>query len=117
MKKLILLLALCGAMVACGGNEKKSTEANGYVEKSVKYMNMLLDAVENNDYIAFREVAYSAYVLDNETPDSEKKAAVPELQKYRASLEARYEKHAYKFEKWMARAMKSFANAGVDYYN
>lgn len=117
MKKLLLLLALCGAMVACGGNEKKTNEANGYAEKSIKYLNMMLDAVENNDFIAFREAAYSMYVLDGETSDSEKQAAMSELKKYQASFEVRYEKHAYKFETWMNQAMDSFDAAGVDYYN
>lgn len=103
-------------VIACGSSSGPE-KSNDYASKSILHMNRMLDTVENDDFIAFREAAYSLYVLQNEASDEEIKSALPQMQEKKASIEARYNRNAYKFEKWSQRAKESFEADGVDYWD
>lgn len=139
MKKLLSILFVAAMLVACGGekkssdsdetnqkssnsdetNQKSEVEAktpNDFADKMMKYMNRMLDAVEANDYDAFKNAHYSLYLLTEQTSDEVMRAAKPILKAKQEKVEERYNRHAYRFESWTQRSAAELEEEGLLYY-
>jgi hypothetical protein len=116
-------------LVACGGekkssdsdetNQKSEVEAktpNDFADKMMKYMNRMLDAVEADDYDAFKNAHYSLYLLMEETPDEVKSEGMPVLKAKQEKVKERYNRHAYRFESWTQRSAAELEEEGLLYY-
>ena len=129
MKKLLSILFVAAMLVACGGekkssdsdetNQKSEVEAktpNDYADKMMKYMNRMLDAVEADDYDAFKNAHYSLYLLMEETPEEVKSEGMPILKAKQEKVKERYNRHAYRFESWTQRSAAELEEEGLLYY-
>jgi PBP1b-binding outer membrane lipoprotein LpoB len=129
MKKLLSILIVAAMLVACGGekkssnsdetNQKSEVEAktpNDFADKMMKYMNRMLDAVEADDYDAFKNAHYSLYLLMEETPEEVKSEGMPILKAKQEKVKERYNKHAYRFESWAQRSAAELEEEGLLYY-
>ena len=129
MKKLLSILFVAAMLVACGGekkssdsdetNQKSEVEAktpNDFADKMMKYMNRMLDAVEADDYDAFKNAHYSLYLLTEETPDEVKSEGMPILKAKQEKVKERYNMHAYRFESWAQRSAAELEEEGLLYY-
>ncbi len=129
MKKLLSILFVATMLVACGGekkssdsdetNQKSEVEAktpNDFADKMMKYMNRMLDAVEVNDYDAFKNAHYSLYLLTEQTSDEVKSAGMPILRAKQEKFEERYNRNAYRFESWSQRSAAELEEEGLLYY-
>lgn len=129
MKKLLSILFVATMLVACGGekkssdsdetNQKSEVEAktpNDFADKMMKYMNRMLDAVEADDYDAFKNAHYSLYLLTEQTSDEVKSEGMPILKAKQEKVKERYNMHAYRFESWAQRSAAELEEEGLLYY-
>ena len=129
MKKLLSILFVATMLVAWGGekkssdsdetNQKSEVEAktpNDFADKMMKYMNRMLDAVEADDYDAFKSAHYSLYLLMEETSDEVKSEGKPILKAKQEKFKERYNRHAYRFESWTQRSAAELEEEGLLYY-
>lgn len=112
MKKFLSILAIAALLVACGGEQKKSDDAedkgakttaneSGKTKSKVEQMHDLQEdmvvALENDDYEAFKAVALEVYNLGAGMTKKESQQAEESIS---PELKARAEKYTTRAEEW-----------------
>ena len=152
MKKILSILAIAALFVACGGEQKKSEDAENkggdatatdatateataddatdvaideesskgpqtIVEWILYYTDCQYDAVENDDYEAFKKAVYEVNKLVDGLSWQEQEAIQPELSEGHAVREDRYNRIAEKYDAWYHKAMTELSDEGLVMYH
>jgi len=146
IKKFLSILAIAALFVACGGEQKKSGDAEDKAAKTIDetatddgdeatadeettkgpqtlvewilyYTDCQYDAVENDNYEAFKSAAYEVIKLTDNLAWQEQEAIQPELHKGLAERADRYNRIAQKYDGWYDKAMMELSDEGLVMYH
>jgi len=133
MKKLLSIFAIAALFVACGGEQKKSddaekkggeaatekkaevakgNEASNLLEQMKKYQMITLESLENNDYETFKANVLDVYNFTLLLQPEQYEQLMKDIEPFNNSLKERAEKYTTRAEEWSYTAAMELIEEG-----
>lgn len=133
MKKLLSIFAIATLLVACGGEQKKSddaekksgeaatekkaevakgNEASSLLEQMKKYQMITLESLENNDYETFKANMLDVYNFTLLLQPEQYEQLMKDIEPFNNSLKERAEKYTTRAEEWSYTAAMELIEEG-----